>query len=149
MALFGAIVFAAPAHASEWWFVSLSGDSPDRRVLFIDTESAVSDGTNRIKVWSYRIYEKINKDGRRKEKFQTRFDCSARTMTLLALNLYGNNDRFIDSLRWDSYEQEVRDVVPDTIGEEQWTFVCRNSSSTALKIDNSPEEFAATIFRGR
>jgi hypothetical protein len=138
---------ADPACASDWWFVSTSGNSPNRRVILMDTESAASEGGNRIKVWSYEIYERLGDDGRRKEKVLDRYDCGKRTITLLSYNIYGNNDRFIDSGTIPPYSQSANEVVPDTVGESQWKFVCKNSSSSSFKIDSTPEEFAAKFFK--
>ena len=138
---------STPAAAAEWWPVSSSGDTPNRRVGFIDKTSFVSDYAGRISAWEFDINESPEKDGVRKEKTLHRFDCKNRTMTLLEVVKYGNNDRLIDTVTWNSYEQTENNIIPDSVGESKWQFVCEGKSIAKLPLNGSPEQFAAYFFR--
>ena len=138
---------AAPAVAAEWWWVSSGGERPARRIDFIDKSSATTDYSGRISAWDFTIYEGLTKDGVRKEKALYRFDCRNRTMTLIELIEFGNNDRLIKSYSWNSFEQSENNIAPESVGESKWEFACASKSKLNGPGSGTPEEFAAMYFR--
>ena len=120
---------------------------PDRRLGFIDKSSFIPDSLGRVLAWESSVYEIPQKDGVRKEKTLYRFDCKKRTMTLLELIAFGNNSRLLKSYSWKSYEQDERYIVPDSVGESKWEFVCLGKSVSETSLKGSPEEFSAYYFR--
>ena len=137
----------SPAMGAEWWWTNYYGDRPDRKVEFVDRDSLTSDYASRISAWSFQINESLQSDGVRKKKILSRYNCKARTITLIAMISYGNNDKLLKSFSWESYEQEEHNVVPDTIGETNWDFVCKGKAQVTSPLNGSPEEFAAAIFK--
>jgi hypothetical protein len=140
------LILGTPAAAAEWWLVSSSGDKPDRTIEFMDKESAVSDFPGQISVWTFKIKEKLQKDGVRKSKILHRYNCNKRTMALVQMIEFGNNDRLVYSNTWKSYEQTEDSIVPESVGESKWTFACRGKSTLDTAISVSPEQYAAAYF---
>lgn len=141
------LTFGSSASAAEWWWISSSGDKPDRRLGFIDKESATVPYSGNVSAWSFWIYEVAQPDGLRKSKSLHRYDCKNRTSAIIHITKYGNNDRFIRSFSWKSYEQEEIPVVPDSVGEAAWNFVCNGISDAKNPLTMTPEEFAASYFK--
>lgn len=142
------LCFASPAVASEWWLTGLAGDGPsDRFVEFVDKESATTDSRRRVLAWSFKIYERLQEGGTRKSKNLFWYDCTSRTMALVASSHFGNNDRHIQSFTYKPYEQEQNYVAPDSMGEAKWLFFCKGEAPYGSPIPISPEEFAAELFR--
>ena len=143
-----ALLAAAPANAAEWWWITTSGNKPDREIGFMDKSSIAADYSGRISAWDFEIYEILQSDGTRKKKSLYRFDCKARTTTLVELIKYGNNDKLLESFNFKPYEQTDSNIVPESVGEAQWEFACQNKSVTNGPLTAAtPEEFAALYFK--
>lgn len=138
---------SSPASAADWWKVSANGSGTTEKIFFMDRASMSSDRSGTMKVWDFSIHEKATDDGTRKTKALNRYDCNARTMTLLSLIKLGNNDRFISNHSWDSYEQSANHIVPDSVGEAKWQFACAGPQSDHYQVTIDPEVFAAKYFR--
>lgn len=139
---------SAVASAAEWWLVDISGRSPDRMVTFIDKSSAVPFSSRRLKAWTYYIHEKPDDEGVRKSKSLNIYDCTLRTIRLVMAVNYGNNERHMGSVTIPSYRQSDDPVVPDTVGEELWKFVCEDAN-LGIRVDGNPDQTAARVFRTR
>ncbi len=139
---------ASPAYASEWWLVSSGGTGSNENVTFVDRQSMRSVRQGLVDAWSLQVKETADADGKRKSKALSRYDCENRTTTLISLILIANNDRLMKTINRKTYEQEPSNVVPDSIGEATWEFVCNRPEAFGSKVTGeSPEELAARLFR--
>jgi len=147
--LTASLVFASsvPAAAAEWWWISASGNRPDRQLVFMDKSSATTDYANHPTYWAFRIYESLQEKGVRKRKELYKFDCRERTYTIIEALEYGNNDKFINSIKWESYEQSATNVAPDTVGESELNFACFGKAPVTTPLTTSPEQFSAYFFK--
>jgi hypothetical protein len=96
------------------------------RVLEVDTQTLQRSGP-RVTVWERSRYKSTQsfRDGGRYDAtlVQQRYDCDARTVTLLAwlADLQGNR---VDSDDVPDYKQTATAIVPDSIGEIVLNAIC-------------------------
>lgn len=147
VAAVAALTTTTSATAADWWFIDSIGPKGKQVTIFLDADGIVSRGSIK-QAWDFRIRETADEEGVRKTKILQSYDCENRTLTLLSWVSYGNNDRFIDSERIPSYQQERNDVVPESVGELVWKYVCEGDTGNSVPVrTQSPEEFSARLFR--
>ncbi len=110
----------APAYASNWVY---NAKGPDGDVIYYDSETIRRSG-NQVTVWEKTDNSRNKTVKQRETRTRYRYDCAMRTHTLLQLTYYypdGNNETFT----WNTYEQEEREVIPDSFAETMLEAVCR------------------------
>lgn len=115
-----ALVFGGSAQAADWKLVSTSTDGDK---TFLDVSSVSRNDNLRI-TWEKAVDAKVDKDGGLYSVGHWRYDCAARTYSLLSWVRYRADQTILRSHQLPSYEQETRDVVPDTTGETLLNLVC-------------------------
>jgi len=128
--LLGAAPTAVQAGSSQWWFVAQGSD----RVLFVDVGSIQRDGD----VVRYQASQVIRDPANPAALIRVymKADCKKRTETWDLAMRYDTDDKRLDEAAV-SYAPEA--VVPGTVGEAQWQFVCADDRTAAdgfpLQID--------------
>jgi hypothetical protein len=120
MAAVTALVMAAtPAFAADWIYVTTNVHGS---VLYYDADTIQRSGSQ-VTVWEKSDHSRDKTTVWREAKDRYRYDCAERTRTLLhSTNYYP--DGKVESLTYETYEQKVRPITPDTVGEAQFEAVC-------------------------
>jgi len=113
-----ALGLATPAVAADWVFVSINDDNA---TTFGDADSRTDD-----RAWFERRYAKPKKIGDGEfyntMKMLEEMDCRGKRSRTLTATWYSKSGNSIDTIT-PSYA-EWRYVIPDTVGESMYEFVC-------------------------
>lgn len=145
IALSVGIAGSAPAYASEWWYVTNSGDDT---LGFVDLSTMVL-APPKVTYWSQDI-KKQPKDGVKSDKKRTIVSCTADTYDTVQFVGYGPDGSVVKNLSWPP-ATSPRGIVPDSIGETEKNFVCGTPAARlkiGVKLSVSPEQFAKTVHEG-
>ena len=141
-----AVCFSSPADASEWWWVSGAGKSPERVVIFMDKASLVNHNSN-AEAWSLLVYERARPDKGSSTRLLRRYDCIARTSTVLSILSRRDDGSSVYSGNVPLTMQTVEHVIPDSTEEEAFNFACDPGHPGHYKLNGeTPEAIARTIF---
>ena len=123
-ALLGAMCLAvmpiAPAYAANWVYVT---ESTNNAVFYYDSDTIRRSG-NQVTFWRKDDHSRNTTVKQRETRARYRYDCAMRTHTLLQLTYYFPDGK-IETVNWETYEQEERAVTPDTITEAMLEAVCQ------------------------
>lgn len=143
----GMLAASSSAAAADWWVVSTGGTGSDEHILFMDRSSIRLVGADSYTAWSYFINEKLD-EGVRKTRSLHRYNCSERSMVLLSVSSYGNNDRLLRTSTYSTYEQKLRYAAPDTMGESALDFACTGPKADQKPLGSlSPDVYAGRWFK--
>lgn len=117
-----------PAFGSNWEIVVRH----DAMKIAVDTDS-ITASNGKTKAWTWYVYTVPEKtDGNppkeyRSEKRLELYDCKERMTTFTQVYRYSTpeSDRIIEYLNFGPEIYKFQDVMPDTIGEALFTFVCK------------------------
>ena len=113
-----ALGLATPVVAADWVFVSINDDNA---TTFGDADSRTDD-----RAWFEQRYAKPQKHDNGKfyntDKGLEEIDCSGKRRRSLTVTWYSKSGNSIDTIT-PSYA-EWRYVIPDTVGESMYEFVC-------------------------
>ncbi len=119
MALF-AVMTPSQVLAADWALVATSSNDVRQ---YLDVGSVSRNGDDRS-IWVKEIDPETAAHGEAYSVLHWRYDCSARTGTLLSWMQYRANGTLIDSEQIPSYKQSAIDLAPDTVGERMLNTVC-------------------------
>ncbi|QBM77411.1 hypothetical protein E2E30_17780 [Sphingomonas sp. AAP5] len=139
------LTYSTEAVASDWWFVTLGGQKPDRQISFLDTSSTVNLRNGVIRAWSSTYFESAEtKTSEVKyDKKLNEYDCNARTMRLISWADYDSNGRLINSTSLNTYQQNVVQVIPDSIGDDKMQFVCKDLRDNSIHVGQMTDVITA------
>lgn len=112
---------SAPLSASNWYFVDIGGKKPGRMVFYMDKESIALKGV-RSRVW-LQVYYENRADGVGSSKQLREFDCAEHTSRTVSFVNYAPSGMVVASKSNGEYSP-LSPIVPDTIGESEFTFAC-------------------------
>lgn len=119
----GLLGLSANIQASNWEYI----DRNNSIKAYIDTDSLKRYGSE-VTAWGKYILNKPEKASNGKlysiAKHQTKYNCRDGYSTILYIVLTTKNGTVVNSFSIPSYYQEREPVVPDTIGESAYNFVC-------------------------
>lgn len=114
-----ALGLATPAVAADWVLVDIDND----KVMFGDADSRTDD-----RAWFETMYAKPQKisDGKFYNTMKTlrEMDCSGKRNRILTVTAYSKSGNSISSYTPSYADAEWRYVIPGTLGEAQYKFVC-------------------------
>lgn len=114
-----ALGLAMPAVAADWVLVDIDND----KVMFGDADSRTDD-----RAWFETMYAKPQKisDGKFYNTMKTlrEMDCSGKRNRILTVTAYSKSGNSISSYTPSYADAEWRYVIPGTLGEAQYKFVC-------------------------
>jgi hypothetical protein len=113
------IMAVTPAFAANWVYVTTDVNDTD---FYYDADTIVRSG-NQVTVWEKFDHSRDKTMKERERKRRHRYDCAQRTITLLNSITYYPDGK-INSFTWNTYEQETKPIVPDTVGEAKFEAVC-------------------------
>lgn len=131
------ISIPAKASASDWWFVELGGNKPNRSVIFMDRLSIQSQSANVKRIWSETYYETALQ-GVQTDKTLWEFSCASQTYKVISWIDYKANGDVARSQTPSYYSQPTEPVAPDTVGESELKFVC-GQQSNAIEFGEIPD----------
>lgn len=111
---------ASPSRAAEWVHVTRS---QDRTSLAIDVSSIVQKGSVRT-AWIQFSSLTPEKDGAVLRRQLWGYDCSQRLKSILSYVSYDARGKPITSHTPPEYLRDIEPIVPDTIGEAAYNFIC-------------------------
>jgi len=115
-----ALTPVAPVYAANWVYVDTNSLGTE---FYYDSDTIQRFG-NQVTFWQKDDYSRNKARKERGSKSRYRYDCAMRTRVLLQLTNYypdGKNKTFT----WSTYEQEVEEITPDTVGEAILEAVCQ------------------------
>lgn len=115
---------ATPAVASNWWWTSSTGKSSGRTFGFIDADTIRETETNKKTVWQATWYERPQATQESYTKFLYSYDCSNQSAALLSWVDYDRDGDVLNSKSYSPYTLTYEPVVPDTVGDSYFQFVC-------------------------
>ena len=113
-------LLAAPAYAESW---TLYAESETGTVYTFDQDSLRQNGSTFL-VWVKMDYSKDRTKKERMTKERYRVDCLSETITVLTYIDYAPNGSILRSATINEYQQEVKPVVPGSIGQALHEALC-------------------------
>lgn len=110
---------ATPAFAANWIYVAENGNGA---VFYYDTETMQRSG-NEVTVWQRQDYSRDRTQKAREGRMLKRYNCVARTVTLISgINYFPNGTS--ESFDIPHFRQEASSIVPETMAEGVLQAVC-------------------------
>lgn len=126
-----AICFAPATSAATWYGIDVG---TDESLYFFDADT-VERSPSAVTVWFKTVrISSADKDGAWSTAYRWRFNCSARTIQVLAWSDYDNGGRFIRS---NNNPGTHSPVYPDSTGEGMLQIVCESN----FPRDSSEEKY--------
>lgn len=113
------LVLASPVFAADWFQYAPKG--------WLDKDSVqVYDDT--VTIWFKDLnpgdWAKINNKKVWYRMNQIRANCRKKTLTILSVAEYDLNNKVLFSYNFKSYEQEEEPIIPESVGEWKFLFMC-------------------------
>lgn len=115
-----AVSMSTQAIGSDWRLVSTSSDGDK---TYLDFSTIVKDGSYRT-TWEKNLPAKHLNDGSSYSVGHWRYSCTDRTYTLLGYMTYNSAGSIVHSNQISIYNQETRDIAPDTTAEALLNVIC-------------------------
>jgi hypothetical protein len=122
------VLLAAPASAEDWWYIGVAGDPGDQYAAYADRDSPQRTG-DRVTIREASEYERVSQRGIVSGRFQTVYDCRARTAQIVDAIFYGLDGRERERSAGDPaphgivagsiYEMKMQFACGETAGIEQ------------------------------
>ncbi len=109
-----------PVHAANWVYV---GSNTADSHYYYDSDTIQRSG-NQVVVWHKADHSQDKTVKERESKARYRYDCAMRSRVLLQVTNY-YPDGNVETFTWETYEQKVQYITPDTMGESMLEAVCR------------------------
>lgn len=114
------LMAVTPAFAASWVYLITDVNGTD---FYYDADTIVRSGTQ-VTVWEKFDHSRDKTVKERERKRRYRYDCAQRTITLLDSIAYYPDGK-ISSFTWNTYEQETKPIVPDTVGVVIFEAICQ------------------------
>jgi hypothetical protein len=139
-------LWSSAASASDWWFIRMTGQAPNRSMFYVDRESIQVTRSGSKRVWTQ--YQLETPNGRTRSTL-TLFDvdCENRTSALVSATNYTSDGDLIDTFNWSPYDRDGQPapIAPDTVFDTLMRFVCVGVGD-AIHVTNSPRETSRLFF---
>lgn len=127
----------APAEAavSDWWWIDTVGRAPLRTSAYLDRAS-VQEERAAILAWSVYVRETPTETGETQRRTLIAFSCADETTRIITRIGLNRSNEVLELPTSLEREQRPQPLVPDSLTEAVWNFVCGDRSGAERRVED-------------
>lgn len=134
------------AAAPDWWWIDTVGSAPARTSAYVDRASFEAEGQITL-AWSVYVRETPKRTGERSRRALIAFSCADGTTRLVTRILLDATSEVLEHRTFAPQEQREEPVVPDSLTESAWNFVCGDRSGAEKRVKDVALDLEAAFSR--